>query len=118
MTSPYADSTVAITVHNVLATFGGPMNASELLLQTRQMGAPGLGKRQFDVVLHKLARMRLIRRTEVGFMAADPKRRIIVGRSRSDMRKSEDGRWTGGWGAWIWKEPNGTISRVFRERKR
>lgn len=117
MIDEYADSTIAMSIYNVLATTGGPMNDLMVFNHVRTTANPGVTKKQFDASLNKLGKMKLIRRTPLGIAAVDPKRRIIVSRDRSDMKKQVDGRVTGGWGGWMWKDPAGTISRVFRKQK-
>ena len=116
MKSPYADSTIAISIYNTLVVFGGPMGRDDLFEAVRIQHHRDLQKEQFDVSLHKLvSKMRLVRLIEDRFHTVDQQRRIIVGRNRNDI-KEENGHCIGGWEWWVWKSPGGAISKVFEKR--
>lgn len=117
MKSPYADSTIAISIYNTLVVFGGPMSRDDLFTAVKNQHHRDLQKEQFVVSLHKLAsKLRLVRLIDERFQPVDQQRRVIVGRNRSDMKEESEGHCVGGWDCWIWKSPGGSISPVFKKR--
>lgn len=94
---PLADSTVAMSVYNVLAHAARGLKADDLMSGLRAFGMPQADERQVARCLaHLDARGWIV--TGARLRVIDPKRRLVRTRNRNDPS---------GWGGWTVKDPSG-----------
>ena len=107
---PYGASTVAMSVYNLLALKGRPVEAAELLADLQALQLPELGDELFTKALAQAEARGLVRGREGLFWIKDPRRRRITSRDRSDGHVDEaTGEVLGGWGGWCVEDPHGPV---------
>lgn len=101
------DSTVAMTVYNVLCTRGATgLRVDELSALTKELHHDDLDSAQFQRALRGLWRRHLVEEREGRYHVADTRRRLVVGRDRKDAHL---GFQDGGWSGWFVQDrSNGT----------
>lgn len=105
------DSTIALTVYNLICTRQGSAKASMLFEAAKRMQHPSLTREQFDrAVAGLVSRSRVSRFGEntddVELRCADEKTRLVVSRDLSDVKdKNSDG----GWNRWAVRGETGLV---------
>jgi len=95
------DSTIAVTIYNLLCQ-RGTTGKSELYHLAKATQHPRLERDQFDRAMQRLQDRRWLRTSENDQVETfDPKRRIVIDRDRTDV---ELGLEQGGWTGWKVKE--------------
>lgn len=101
----YADSTVAMSVYNVVCRTSGEIERPESILDSiRKYAHPNLGMSQLRRVVRRMVRSGLLVRREKSLAPCDRKRRVVVQRDRSDCWIDDKGRIRGGWNGWLAKD--------------
>lgn len=94
---PLFDSTVALTLYNLMCREGElPLESLYLLALSKQH--PQLQKDQALRCLDKLGELNLVERTGSGFKVMDPHRRPVIARLNTDTNEvlgTGEGGWTG-----------------------
>lgn len=111
---PYGESTIAIGVYNIVNLTGRPIDFDELFDRLKNdFGFSHLTEDLLSRSIEKLLKMKLVSRSGDLFHWVDPKRRVIVSRSRDDENDidEESGIFLGGWKDWMIRDPKkGIIS--------
>jgi len=105
MSEQYADSTIALTIYNLLCLTYGALGADALYVQAKSAQHPELERVQFDSALNGLVtRGWVLTTTPATYVCRDPKRRLIVDRDRSqvEVNKGDEG----GWSKWRARDPH------------
>lgn len=119
MSDLYADSTVAMSAYNALALTGGS-TLDKLHSYLEVAAHPELDLEQSRRAAAELVERGLAVKAPVNspdgatmlYRLVDAKRRLVVGRDRSDMVEDDDGRWSGGWERWMAREVSGALVSV------
>ena len=104
---PYATSTVAMTIYNLLTVSGrtaeGPLEIADLVRASQHPEATdAMICRAWDGLVER----KLLVETPDGWRPVDARRRTVFGRDRSDVAIDKDsGAVTGGWNGWKLKDP-------------
>ena len=105
MTEEYADSTVAMTLYNVICRTSGDMSNPEALLPiVKKHAHQNLSLQQLRKVVRVMKRKGLLVPQGTSLRPCDRKRRIVVHRDRSDGRIDDKGRIRGGWNQWFCRD--------------
>lgn len=111
--TPLFDSTVAITMYNLLCQLGKPdvgVSFDELFHRATQRMHPTLKLDQAHRALQEMVRRKLLIMIEPGrFLLRDPLRRIIVDRTKTGDEAFK-GMMQGGWAGWVIRSQNGPMS--------
>jgi hypothetical protein len=101
----HAVSTVAVSAYNLVAVAGKPLKATEIRERLASSQHVGLSIERTREALNGLVGRKLMRLAgDEAFDVVDPKRRVVVGRDRSDAQVLDDGAVTGGWNGWRVRE--------------
>ena len=102
MSDVYADSTVAITVYNVLCKVTGDVeNPKNILDVIRERAHPDLSLNQLSRVFEDMLERGILVCRNNKYSPCDQKKRVVVGRNRDDHSEDIDGRISGGWTNWM-----------------
>jgi hypothetical protein len=97
----HAASTIAISVYNLLARRGRPLNDIDELTETlAHMQHPELDTDTVQKAVDELQERKLLVLRNGKLDVSDPQRRIIVNRDRDDGYIDDDGIIQGGWDNW------------------
>jgi len=106
MTEIYADSTVAISVYNIICKSTGNISSPAVLLDIIDEHChPGLTGSQLRRVMRRMVRRGVLNKNNKTYIPCDPKRRIVVTRNRDDVYEDDKGRIRGGWENWMCQDP-------------
>ena len=101
-----ANSTIAYSIYNLLASAGHPIKKSEILQTLRTIQHPTLSMRQFEDALMLLCTKKklLVILKKDFYDVVDKDKGIILRRDISDARRNTITReWEGGWNGWVFK---------------
>lgn len=107
-TAPLFDSTVAITMYNILCMSGPASSLEELYHRAQNRMHPTLKKDQATRALNELVRRGLLKQVVGGYALKDPKRRLVVDRITSGDEAFK-GVLQGGWAGWKVRDPAGLL---------
>jgi hypothetical protein len=110
-TQVYADSTVAMSLYNVLCRRGSPAAGCEQLVGVvLELALPDLGTAQAEVAWAELKRRGLVVPRGKGYDVADRRRRVVIGRDREDWALDPGtGKIQGGWNRWMVQDSLGRL---------
>ncbi len=110
------DSSVAMTIYNLLQVAGSDQDANALFDRAVQTAHMDLDRDQFERSLGALVRRRWIDQAGDVYKSRDPKRRIVVNRDRSGVQAAL-GVITGGWKDWRVRsqEPGGVKELLLED---
>lgn len=104
MSDLYAQSTIAMTAYNVLATELRPSKVSDIHTGVIKQH-PGLEMEDTEAALDELFDRGFITYDDMlGYDLLDEQRRVVVARDRSDGAIDDDGKPIGGWNKWMVKD--------------
>jgi hypothetical protein len=101
--APLYDSTVAISLYNLLCLAPDGLNIEELYQRAVKAQHPHLDKAQTLRALDGLGERKLVERTGDGYRVVDPKFRPVAGRSNNEDPRTLD-LLTSGWTGWRFRD--------------
>ena len=112
MSDEYADSTIAMSLYNIICKTTGDVSNPETLIDIiREHAHPNLTKSQLRRVVRSMVRRGILTKRGNSYCPCDQQRRLVVIRDRDDCTIDAKGRIRGGWNGWkVRDQLKGTLS--------